>query len=119
LAISACWRCHARAENDRRNQDADRLDEGVAERLHPYAGIRIDVAERDAKHHRPEHEEPKLQVEGLRALALDRAGRDCLIHAGPTRGARTVIAQGSIAVRFIAPKAPAPCRQDTCGSFHP
>jgi hypothetical protein len=40
------------------------------------SGIRIEVAERDAKHHRPEHEEPKLPVEGLRALALDRAGRD-------------------------------------------
>ena len=39
---------HDGAEDDRRDQHADRLDEGVAERPHPHADIRIEVAERDA-----------------------------------------------------------------------
>src|SRR5215472_16084007 len=92
---------HDRAENDRRDQDADRLDEGIAERLHSYPGIGIEVAECDAHHHRREHEKPKLQIEGLNALALNRAGRACLIHIRPTRSARTVMAQSPIALTFI------------------
>ena len=97
---------HDRAENDRRDQDADRPDERIAERLHPHAGIGIEVAERDAEHHRHEHQKPKLQVERLRALALDRAGRDCLIHVGPRRHARTVVARRFITLRFIRSGSP-------------
>ena len=70
---------HDGTENDRCDEDADRLDEGLAERLHTHAGIGIEVAERDAERHRHEHEEPKLQVEGRRALGLDRARRNGLI----------------------------------------
>jgi hypothetical protein len=97
---------HDRAENDRRDQDADRPDERIAERLHPHAGIGIEVAERDAEHHRHEHQKPKLQVERLCALALDRAGRDCLIHVGPRRHARTVVARRFITLRFIRSGSP-------------
>jgi hypothetical protein len=97
---------HNRAENNGRDQNADRLDEGVAEQLHAHAGIRIEVTERDAEHHRDEHQKPKLQVEWLRALALDCAGRDCLIHVRPTRSRRIVVARRFIAVRYIRSESP-------------
>jgi hypothetical protein len=60
---------HHRAEDDGRDQHADRLDEGVAKRRHPHAGIRIQRAERDAGGHRQEHQEPELQIERPRRAA--------------------------------------------------
>ena len=54
---------HHGAENDRRDEDADRLDECVAERLHLRAERGIAFAERDAERHRHQYQEPELQIE--------------------------------------------------------
>ena len=53
---------HDRAEDDRRDEHADGLDEGVAERFHPRADVGIEPAERDAGGHRHQHQEPQLQI---------------------------------------------------------
>jgi hypothetical protein len=65
---------HHRAEDDGRDQHADRLDEGVAKRRHPRAGIGVEDAERDAGSHRQKHQEPELEIE--------RPGRAaaCFLH---------------------------------------
>ena len=69
---------HHRAEDDRRDQHADRLDEGVAEWRHPRTGLRVERAERDAGGHRQEHQEPELQIERprrrLRARSAESNG---------------------------------------------
>jgi hypothetical protein len=61
---------HDRAEDDRGDEDADRLDEGVVKRLHARANIRVEIAEGDAQRHRHEYQEPELQIKraGPRAL---------------------------------------------------
>ena len=60
---------HHRAEDDGRDQHADRLDEGVAEWRHPRTGIGVERAERDAGGHRQEHQKPELQIERPRRPA--------------------------------------------------
>jgi hypothetical protein len=63
---------HHRAEDDRRDQHSDRLDEGIAERLHRGCQIGISHAERDAKPHRDQDLHPQFFPPGLRAPLLDR-----------------------------------------------
>jgi hypothetical protein len=41
---------HHRAEDDRRDDHLDQLDEAVAERLHRRAGLRIKRAQQHAQH---------------------------------------------------------------------
>jgi hypothetical protein len=59
---------HHRAENDRRDQHADELDERVAQRLHLYAEPRIEFPERDPDHHTGEHPHPELRVPAFRTV---------------------------------------------------
>ena len=54
------------AKNDRRDKDADRLDEGAPERLHTGADVRVLRAERDTRHHRHQYQKPELQIERQR-----------------------------------------------------
>ena len=51
---------HHGAEDDRRDQHADELDESVAERAHADGGIGRRHAERDAGRHADKHPDPKL-----------------------------------------------------------
>ena len=53
---------HDRAEHNRRDEHADGLDEGVAERLHALASRGREVAEQHAGGHRPQDVNPQLPV---------------------------------------------------------
>ena len=63
---------HDGAEDDRRDDHLDRLDEGIAQRLHLLAELRIVVPEQDAHHDRGQH----LDVEAVDAAACS-AGHAC------------------------------------------
>ena len=69
---------HHRAEDDRRDEHADRLDEGVAQRLHLGAETGVEVAQCNADRHRDQHLKPQLQIPGL--LALDGNHRFLGLH---------------------------------------
>ena len=72
---------HDGAEDDRRDDHLDHLDEGVAERLHLLAEIRIEVPERDTDRDRGEHLHIETVIEWL---ALGRARRRrCVRHVAP------------------------------------
>jgi hypothetical protein len=92
---------HDRAENDRRDKDADGLDEGVAERLHAGAGFGIEMAERAAERHRDQHQKPKLQVEWLRRLGLGQVGSGCVAHLHRMSRPPTPVAPRSTAANVI------------------
>src|SRR5438045_1082755 len=59
-------------EDDRRDQDPDRLDEGVAERLHLRARLGIEYPKHDALRHGDEHLDPELLPPGAAARLIDR-----------------------------------------------
>ena len=68
---------HHGAEDDRRDQHLDQLDEAVAERLHRHADVRIELPEQDADHDRGQH----LHVEmGVERFARRCRGRRCRRH---------------------------------------
>ncbi|MGY3292520.1 hypothetical protein ACVWWP_005587 [Bradyrhizobium sp. LM3.6] len=60
------------AEDDRRDQHADRLDEGVPKRLHLGARLGIDDPKRNAGRHGDEHLDPELLPPGAAARLVDR-----------------------------------------------
>lgn len=64
-----------RAEDDRRDQHPDCLDEGVAKRLHPGAPLGIDDPKRDSGRHGDQHLDPELLPPGAAARLVDRERR--------------------------------------------
>ncbi|MGY4289933.1 peptidoglycan/xylan/chitin deacetylase (PgdA/CDA1 family) [Bradyrhizobium sp. LM2.7] len=63
---------HDGAEDDRRDQHPDRLDEGVAERLHLGACLGTGDPKHDAGCHGDEHLDPELPPPGAAARLVDR-----------------------------------------------
>ena len=63
-----------RAENNRRNQHADELDEGVAERTHLHGEVWIGHAERDTSRHADQYPDPELSPPRPGAARLCRQG---------------------------------------------
>src|SRR5262249_14892385 len=59
-------------EDDRRDQHPDRLDEGIAQRLHFRTKLGIDDAEHDAGRHGEEYLDPELPPPGAAARLVDR-----------------------------------------------
>ena len=60
---------HDGAENDRRDQHLDQLDEGIAERLHRCADLGVEVPEQDAEHDRHEDLHVEMLVPGGRRVS--------------------------------------------------
>jgi hypothetical protein len=76
---------HHRAEDDRRDDHLDELDEAVAQRLHGLAERGIEVAEQHADDHRGDH----LHVKGSVQREL-LGGCTCCVFHGASRGFGTV-----------------------------
>jgi hypothetical protein len=70
------------AEDDRSDENADRLDEGVTERLHAHADVRIELAERNAERHGDQHQKPELRIKRMRPRARAQVCRCGFIHGG-------------------------------------
>jgi hypothetical protein len=71
---------HNRAEDDRRDEDANCLYEGIPQRLHFGAERRIKAAQCNAHDHCDEHLEPQLKVPRLSFLALNGGRRGVHWH---------------------------------------
>ena len=72
---------HDRAKDDRRNDHLDQFDEGVAQRLHLLAELRVEVSERDADDDGRDHLQVEALVERLVRRAPSHGG--CLSHVIP------------------------------------
>ena len=72
---------HDRAEDDRRDQHLDELDEAIAERLHGRAGLGIEMPERDARGDGDEHLDvkrpPDARGGSQGALTIGEGTRSC------------------------------------------
>ena len=72
---------HDGAEDDRRDEHLDQLDEPVAERLHRLAELRVEMTQQDAEHDRGKHLHIEMRVKRLVRGIGSR--RKCRIHGLP------------------------------------